>query len=316
MSEQRRGRGRKPKLDIKEVDLSDSSDKSDKSNFSITEFINPNKVEIQELNDTSDIPLSDGATIIQEPEIHYPTPEEIQEQERQEHVRLMNEQLAQQRIQTNYEKNVGRSIADQVAQKSVNHTIENALKKGKEQEKLVKTVLQSDLFEADYVNGCIILNGYRTQYQGKIPFNFKKTYETGTTPPNLVKQHLQEVRTILNGQAIPYMLNNILDKGSELVARTSLLLNFPWLNLSQFHENVMAAKNQGFFDDEINQLSVELMGTLGASPSKRLAFKLGMILCNTVLENTPNYIAHKQSQKLHKINPHTAFQMKQDFRDI
>ena len=58
------------------------------------------------------------------------------------------------------------------------------------------------------------------------------------------------------------------------------------------------------------------MGTLGASPSKRLAFKLGMILTNTVIESTPNYITHKQTQKLHKVNPHTAFEMKQNFSDL
>ena len=297
-------RGRKPKLDIKELDLS---------------TINPNKLEtpdsLKDLNTTTDIPLSDGANIPPEiqiaPEniIHFPTPEEIAQQKYEEH-------LAQERVQTEYEKNLGRSIADEVAKKSVNKSIDDALKRGKQQEKLAKTVLQSDLFEADYVNGCIILNGYRTQYQGKIPFNFKKTYEVGITPPNLVHQHLQEVRTILNGQAIPYMLNNILDKGSLFVTRAALILNFPWLNLSNFHNNVMAAKNQGFFDDEINQLSVELMGTLGASPSKRLAFKLGLVLTNTMIENTPNYMADKQAQKLHKVNPHTTFEMKQNFKDL
>lgn len=268
------------------------------------------------------IPLADREED-DEPEIKEPeiSQEELEALEAMANQNYLEEQKRiereQKKIVENAKKNLAHSIADNIAQKTVHKVINDATQIGKQQEKLAKTVLASDLFEEEYIQNITILNGYKAEYKGKINFNFKPKYEAGVTDPLVVKQHLAEVRMILNGQAVPYLLNNFLDKGSEFISRTSVLMGIPWLNFSTFHQNVMAAKAQGFFDEEITQLGIELMAILGTDPKTRLLYKLGLIATNTWLENLPSHLySNFAAEKLNKVDPKKVADLSKKYNQL
>lgn len=269
-------------------------------------------IPVHEEEEELQIPLSDGANLeqeIDEEELAAIEEEIIQRQEEEEEAALQAKQEAR--------KNIGRSIADEIAKKTVNRTINSFVKVGKEQEKLTKTVLDSEFMEPEYINGCVLMNAYRVNYKDKIPFNFKKNYEPGpATPPQLVRAHLQEVRTILNSEAVPYFLTQLLDKGSEMITKASVLSNIPWLNFKNLHSNMKAAMSSGFFDEEIKQLSVELMGMLGQSPGKRLAWKIAMVVGNTWFESLPESYLKKQTSNFQNIPQEKVKNLSNQFTDI
>jgi hypothetical protein len=305
---EKKKRGRPKKVKIVEEKI---EKKKEKENDGIGLGDLPN------FNEEIKIPLADGATeTASETESSVPaTSEEETTQENLPNI-IQPSILANPPDPGQFEKDVTAGIAKNIGERTANKVIQDAVKKGQLQEKATKTVMESELYESEYINNCIILNAYKTAYEGKINFKFRSKYEPGIVSPVLVKQHLNEVRALLNGQQVPYFIEQMLDKGSEAISRLSVMLAIPWLNLSTFHQNVQTALKTGFFDEEIKQLSIEWMSYLGQDPKTRLLIKLGIVLSNSWMENTPSMLLKRQADKLSKIPQKQAQDLKNKFKDI
>lgn len=303
---EKKKRGRPKKVKI--LDALVSNNKQDKG------------IGLPNFDDEIKIPLADGATETTSETESLPVTSE-EEKVTQENLDNLQQQQPfspppPPQQPGHFEKDVTSAIAQNIGDRTANKVVEDAVKRGQLQEKATKTVMQSELYEAEYINDCTILNAYKTAYEGKINFKFRAKYEPGTVSPVLVKQHLNEVRALLNGKQVPYFIEQMLDKGSEAISRLSVVLAIPWLNLSTFHKNVQTAMKAGFFDDEIKQLSIEWMSLFGQDPKTRLLIKLGIVLSNSWMENTPSMLLQRQADKLSKIPPKQTEQLKNKFKDI
>lgn len=139
--------------------------------------------------------------------------------------------------------------------------------------------LQQEMFEC-----CRILNGYREAYQARLNYPFKPHYtpEMRGGRPFLLAER-KNIETLLNTQDLPSIMKEVMGKMSELVeVIASRVFHLP---LEGLYSDIELALRTGYFDAEIEQLSIEWSGWLAQPPGRRLMLKLLWIGTNRAMKN-------------------------------
>lgn len=185
---------------------------------------------------------------------------------------------------------VAGEIARQSEQNARNRT-KASLRDQKETERLTRPGVQADVEE-----DCRVLNAYRQAYKNKINYKFRPMY-TVSMKPEVLKAERKEVETILNTQDIPTILSSFLIKGAELLELASLALGYPEFNLVGLSDDTTISIKSGYFQSEIEQLSIEWASWLGMSAEKRLAGKGLWLVVNRLMQNSSRVIKATVSEQ-------------------
>jgi len=220
----------------------------------------------------SRIPLAEGATL-----------QGNEEQQRQ--VKWFNPQVSRAQANALTAQEIARGNADEARKKMRDVNSATAKRTQRQAEKEFKVL---DAGEHHHQQKCDLMNGYKKLYEGKINFPFKAKGYTRTTPLASIEADIRSVQVILNTKDVPAILNALLIKSSEIAEMGASLLGHPYINLNHFADNMGTAVESGFFNEEVQQLAIELAYLLQAPARVRLAGKWGYLAYDTGMSNFKN----------------------------
>jgi len=199
--------------------------------------------------------------------------------------RMMEEQLIREELKKQTPAMKAGKIAGEIAKQTAEEMREIAKKKiqstpNEKQEKEAKKMFEN-LTEEETIrkhrSNVKIMNDYKLKYEGKIPYQFEREY-TMKMKPEYVSQCREEVSKILNTMHVPTFLGHLLIFGCNFGESLIESLNFPILQpLIGVSKDIEECLDKGFFDDELEQLAIEMQDYFACGPSGRLFYKILMI---------------------------------------
>ncbi len=133
------------------------------------------------------------------------------------------------------------------------------------------------------------LNSYKQKYKGIINYKFRNHYDI-TLGFNVLSTECKEVEIILNTQNLPTALKEIGLHLCEIVEIMVEYLGIPNFSLKGLTYDYKVNSDSGFFDSELEQLSIKWASWLAREPEERLAWKLGSIVVRRAINNAPKLI--------------------------
>lgn len=126
---------------------------------------------------------------------------------------------------------------------------------------------------------------YHKKYRGILRFNWIEEKSLGKLSPNDLKLYLNQLQTAKNTQGAPETLKkglgalaDFLENLIGIATENNRMKNY--VNLKHFAEAVKENAENGYFDDEIDQIIIEHAGWFARGPKARLAMKMGGIAFN------------------------------------
>lgn len=136
---------------------------------------------------------------------------------------------------------------------------------------------------AERVSLCRLLNGYRKMYWNRFPdYAWVKHYAPDMSWDFLC-QTKDEIQTLLNTQSSPSAIAGFIEGIATVIEIASLKMGNPIL--WGYGRNVRMAVKAGAFNDEVNQLSVEMQDWFYATPKTRVLLKMASIGKDTAEKN-------------------------------
>ena len=127
------------------------------------------------------------------------------------------------------------------------------------------------------------LNEKRKKYGGKIDFKFKPNYDALKMTWEQLKVEDDESDIIINSQDVPTVLLAAMIQIAGVLEQAAK--NLGYSGLSGFAKNVAINAQTGFFNSELEQLSIEMKEVFARPPKQRLAMKLGLVAYKTWEQN-------------------------------
>ncbi len=131
--------------------------------------------------------------------------------------------------------------------------------------------------------------GYRKEYGKKIDHEFASDEELAGAPDELIQIDLNMVRKKVNSRVVPNLFKKILVTVCDIFESTTNDLNFE-THLGgegkvSFAEEIKRNADEGYFDSELAQLTIEYGHWLTMSPEIRLLVKVGTIAQQVIGDN-------------------------------
>jgi hypothetical protein len=185
-------------------------------------------------------------------------------------------------------------INNMVAQKIVENTAQKAqssLNKPLTEKEVTKVVKNMKEGVPDPVDEKIRiarrLNDKRQTYQKRIQYKFKPHYDPTKMSIDQLKHEEYEVDTIINSQDVPTILKDGVLAVTGLMERLMVAFGFPLAN--GYRKNMEINFTSNHFDQELEQLAIELKDYFARPPAQRMLLKSGMIFFRTVEQNQLAY---------------------------
>lgn len=175
-------------------------------------------------------------------------------------------------------------IGKQNAERAFKNASKSATEKAKLQMKLDKAIDKSGFFDDEHRENCRKMNQYRDKYNGRINFVFKREYGP-SMKPDYLKQCVHEVETILNTQDLPTVLKKMGIQVVNALEILSIAAGYEWFNLSGLTKDCEINAKSGYFDEELEQISIKWAAYFARPPEERLLLKLGMMIAQKIGEN-------------------------------
>lgn len=121
------------------------------------------------------------------------------------------------------------------------------------------------------------------RYQGKIDYKFKPTYDVNKMTQQQLKLEDEESDIIINSQDVPTILLGGVIKVAVIVEQT--LNSLGYSGFKGFAKDMAVCAQSGYFNSEVEQLSIELKEILARPPKERFAGKIALIAYNTWEKN-------------------------------
>jgi len=136
----------------------------------------------------------------------------------------------------------------------------------------------------DFVNK---LNGYKADYEGKIPHQFANVYTT-SMPLDKLRMEYQAVYSLVNANKIPEVISLVCDEAVKTFIKVHSLMGQGHLvdgrvSLLNMYK---AAKEQGEFEEEFRQLRIEYAPYFSVGPERRLFGKMALLYTQAVQINS------------------------------
>jgi len=162
----------------------------------------------------------------------------------------------------------------------------DAYKQQHAQRQFVKEVDMSDPIIQEKIPICRRLNSYRREYKGKINFQFKADYNPGD--PRMTLPILQswedQICMCLNTRGVPDMINSLLVIIAGIAEQASAAYD-PKVNMvGRLKPKIKEAIARGEFQDEVNQLSIEMAEYFALGPKWRLLHKFTEKMSESYME--------------------------------
>lgn len=134
---------------------------------------------------------------------------------------------------------------------------------------------------------CTKLNAYRERYEGKIRFNFLPDYSPVKLKLDYLEATYSQVYTQVNSTLSPELIKTGLLKLGEVLQIAFQLAGATWVTTAD--AQIKTGLENGFFDEEIDQLCIEYSWFFSMRPEKRIAFKFGDIFLREALGKAPAF---------------------------
>ena len=176
-----------------------------------------------------------------------------------------------------------------ITQQIVDQAAKNAQKPGRELNAATAKKLEKQLKDQgppdldDRIRTARRLNDKRQVYAKKINFKFKPFYDASKLSLEQLKHEEYEVDTIINSQDVPTILKDGLKAVSGVMERLMTAFGFPLAK--GFKKKMEINVDSNHFDQEFEQLAIDLKDYFARPPIERVLMKTGMIFMRTIEEN-------------------------------
>jgi len=120
---------------------------------------------------------------------------------------------------------------------------------------------------------CELLNSYRTRFQERLVFAWKKQY-TPDMPLSFLENEVARIRDLLNRTGVPGAIASIIIQFVQAASIVGATFAPAALDYSKITPTVVSSMEQGKYDLVIDQLSVEYGHWLAAGPWSRMGTQI------------------------------------------
>ena len=131
---------------------------------------------------------------------------------------------------------------------------------------------------------CMQCQKYKEAYQGRINWEFKKTYSATKMSLDELRAEIEGIEAALNSEPGAFIIYSLMKVASNFCEYLSI--RYGKGTLSSFAQNVEVSIANGYFQDEVQQLSIKYSDWLQVGPEWRLGGKMLHVGTETYRQNS------------------------------